>query len=122
MTTPTGPFFYKPLHDKFLICGGTITRGIPRFLLGEVLGIEYVETPDGLEPKGDRADAETAAKLIVDALNAYQPGTQALIEQYGVWGEHPEWPFEDWAYQIAQQETRRSYWDWVAASIEANEE
>lgn len=37
----------------------------------------------------------------------------------GPWGEHPEWPVSDWQIEVANGDTRRGYWEWVAANIEA---
>lgn len=43
---------------------------------------------------------------------------EALAEDHGgVWGEHPDYPVEDWQYEVANDETRQSYWDWVIAQI-----
>jgi len=39
-----------------------------------------------------------------------------LIEQYGIWGEHPDHPRGDWQYEVACSDTQLGYWEWVAAS------
>ena len=37
-----------------------------------------------------------------------------LAEQHGgIWAEHPDFPVEDWQHEVANDETRQSYWDWV---------
>lgn len=36
----------------------------------------------------------------------------------GVWAEHPVFTSDDWRHDIAEQNTRRSYWDWVLSKIE----
>jgi hypothetical protein len=45
--------------------------------------------------------------------------TKDLIRQFGYWGEHPDHPVSDWQSEVANRDTRRSYWAWVAARIEA---
>jgi hypothetical protein len=40
----------------------------------------------------------------------------------GVWGEHPDYPVETWKYDVANGDTRNSYWQWVLAEIEAHGE
>lgn len=39
------------------------------------------------------------------------------LEGYGYWDSHPEAPFEDWQYQVANNDTRRGYWEWVRVEI-----
>ncbi len=39
----------------------------------------------------------------------------------GVWGEHPEYPKSDWAYEVNNNTTIRGYWDWVVTQIEQEE-
>ena len=41
-----------------------------------------------------------------------------LIEKYGYWGSHPEYPVEDWRHEVSNDDVRRGYWDWVAAKLE----
>lgn len=40
-----------------------------------------------------------------------------LIARYGHWGEHPQWPVADWQYEVANNYTRRGYWDWVSEHL-----
>ena len=37
------------------------------------------------------------------------------------WEDHPDYPVEDWQYQVANGYTRRSYAEWVAAEMEARD-
>lgn len=37
---------------------------------------------------------------------------------HGVWGEHPDCPVADWRNQVANDETRAGYWEWVASELE----
>ena len=36
----------------------------------------------------------------------------------GVWEMHPEHSLEDWQYEVANDDTRLGYWEWVACQIE----
>lgn len=47
---------------------------------------------------------------------------QQLREQFGYWGDHPDHAPEDWAYEVANCDTRQGYWDWVAAKVEEAKE
>lgn len=38
------------------------------------------------------------------------------------WDEHPNHPAEDWAYEVVNGDTRQSYWEWVYASIMAEDD
>lgn len=39
-----------------------------------------------------------------------------------VWDEDKDYPREDWQYEVANGDTNRGYWDWVAASKERDSE
>ena len=38
------------------------------------------------------------------------------------WDEHPDYPVEDWKYEVANDDTRRGYREWVESQIEQAEE
>lgn len=40
----------------------------------------------------------------------------------GVWGEHPQFPLEDWVTDVCREETRLGYWEWVCAALIEMEE
>ncbi len=43
-------------------------------------------------------------------------------ENYGgYWSEHPDYPVEDWQYEVANGDTREGYWKWVEHKIEEGE-
>lgn len=44
-----------------------------------------------------------------------------LINTYGYWGEHPEFKLAQWQYEVSEDYTRTSYWDWVAAGLDEEE-
>ena len=41
-----------------------------------------------------------------------------LAGHYTHWGEHPDYPSAQWRDEVAGEETRQGYWDWVAARLE----
>jgi hypothetical protein len=43
---------------------------------------------------------------------------EPLINKYGYWNEHPEYPVADWQYEVANGDTRKGYWEWVSAMLE----
>ncbi len=46
-----------------------------------------------------------------------------LQAQYGgEWGEHPDFPVDDWQHAVANDDTRLGYWSWVKAQIDEAEE
>ena len=45
-----------------------------------------------------------------------------LAQQYGgIWKEHPDHEHVYWQYEVANNYTRISYWDWVLNRIEQEE-
>ncbi len=40
----------------------------------------------------------------------------------GIWSEHPDHEFIYWQYEVTNNDTRISYWDWVLNRIEQEEE
>ncbi len=46
-----------------------------------------------------------------------------LQEEYGgEWGEHPDFPVDEWQQEVASDDTRLGYWAWVKAKIDEAEE
>ena len=45
-----------------------------------------------------------------------------LISRYGYWGEHPEYPLDNWKDEVHNDDTRSGYWEWVVQGIEGIEE
>lgn len=47
----------------------------------------------------------------------------ALADKYGgTWGQHPNYPLEDWTYEVGNGDTRLGYWEWVDVKLQAAEE
>lgn len=47
---------------------------------------------------------------------------EALIEEHGVWGAHPDFSVEDWKTEVENDDTRAGYWAWVATQIWTRDE
>lgn len=43
-----------------------------------------------------------------------------LAEKFGLWVGHPDFKVCVWQYEVANNDTRLGYWDWVVAQIEEN--
>jgi hypothetical protein len=39
------------------------------------------------------------------------------IPGFSYWEPHPDHPVADWRYQVSNDDTRQSYWDWVRQRI-----
>jgi len=45
-----------------------------------------------------------------------------LMKQHGgYWGEHPDYPDNDWRREVQDENTRQGYWEWVFGNIEDEE-
>ncbi len=40
----------------------------------------------------------------------------------GLWGSDEKYPVADWQFEVANDDTRLGYWDWVEHQREAEEE
>lgn len=38
------------------------------------------------------------------------------------WAEHPTYPLEDWRYEVANDDTRQGYRDWLYNRLEQEED
>lgn len=98
-------------EDKFDISwrNGRYFVSIPNYEGGTVYTAEFVNALTGWI---QAADVITNVKRLADA--------SALADKHGgVWREHPDHRVEDWKYEVANDDTRRSYWDWVLAKLES---
>ena len=39
-------------------------------------------------------------------------------ESGGFWRSHPDYPVTDWQYEVANNDTRLGYWEWVVSTKE----
>lgn len=68
----------------------------------------------------DNPDAESAAD-IVGRLGFDPRGEDAPTIEDG-WTEDPDWPLSDWRYEVANDDTRLGYAEWVEHNKEAAED
>ncbi|AXK43972.1 ATP-binding protein [Erythrobacter aureus] len=65
----------------------------------------------------------TEIKAIAEGSNeAATDAPRREADFYGVWEDHPGYPSEDWQYEVANGDTRASYWDWVQSKVDADRE
>ena len=38
------------------------------------------------------------------------------------WGEHPDWPRQDWRQEVASEDTQVGYWEWVFNKVQSEDE
>lgn len=43
--------------------------------------------------------------------------TTTPVEGYSYWDSHSKFPAMDWQYEVANDDTRLSYWQWVRAKL-----
>lgn len=52
------------------------------------------------------------------AGHAIRPGSAELMDKFGVHGEHPDCSRVQWQHEVANGDTQRGYWDFVAAKLD----
>lgn len=75
------------------------------FTLPDAFQEEYIGLQNELESHGE------IELYILKSANQ-------LADEYGVWGNHPEYPVRDWKNQTKNDDTRCGYWQWVEQQIE----
>lgn len=40
-------------------------------------------------------------------------GTKGVSESLSHWDEHPEYPLDDWKHEVANDDTRLGYMEWI---------
>lgn len=76
---------------------------------------KYLEAWDQLTSQVGFMDGYTSD---VQELNI-PTDTELIEEKYCQWGEHPDYPVGDWAYLVANGDTRLGYWEHVTSELEA---
>jgi hypothetical protein len=111
--------YFDAPHEEYLHTSTDMLK-VPLSLLRELLGIKSGAASSPKQPKRQTQPAANAApKPQPDTVH---PGAAELIAQIGsVWDDHPDYPSEDWRHEVANGDTRRGYWDWVAAKLEEAE-
>jgi hypothetical protein len=63
-----------------------------------------------------------AAELAKPETSSLNTAASALAEQAGGhWGKHDAHPVQDWQHEVANDDTRLGYWEWVANNLDAAE-
>lgn len=42
--------------------------------------------------------------------------------EFDYWDAHPDYPVEDWQFEVANDDTRLGYWGWVKSQMEQDED
>jgi len=58
------------------------------------------------------SDDKTLQQFIDDIMEAHG----------GFWGEHPDYPVEDWQHEVRNDDTRVGYWEWVVNRVDDAED
>lgn len=61
-------------------------------------------------------DGELVEVALATRLNAH--AIRLKRDHGGTWGEHPEFPVEDWGVEATNNDTRLGYWEWVVIKLE----
>ncbi|WP_114947295.1 hypothetical protein [Microvirga calopogonii] len=108
--------YFDAPHEEYLYTS-TDTLRVPLPLLREVLGALSGAASRATQPKRQTQPAADAA--VKPQPDTVHPGAAELIGQIdSVWDDHPDFPSEDWKYEVENGDTRWGYWDWVAAKLE----
>jgi hypothetical protein len=44
--------------------------------------------------------------------------SETLRRRFGNWGNHSRYPHSDWQHEVAENNTRLGYWEWVASLLQ----
>jgi len=104
-------------EDVDEICG-IATGAIARLV--EIAGAaEQPDPADGYGSDVDRERSRSPERGAAGAQEATAAETPAgARENRPYWEDHPDFPVEDWQYQVANGDTRRGYHEWVDAELE----
>jgi hypothetical protein len=112
--------YFDAPHEEYLHTS-TDTLRVPLPLLREILGTMPSAASQQMKPRREtRPSAKTAPKPLPDTNHPNAPQLIAGIDS--VWDDHPDYPSTDWQYEVENGDTRRGYWDWVAAKLEEAED
>jgi hypothetical protein len=62
------------------------------------------------------------AVAVPDPLQMHQTERLSMADTRDPWGEDEEYPVQDWRMEVANDDTRLGYWDWVDNQRIANAE
>jgi hypothetical protein len=108
--------YFDAPHEEYLHTS-TDTLRVPLPLLRKILGITRGAASQSKREK--RPAVNTAPKPLPDTT--HPDASQVIAGIDSVWDDHPDFPSEDWQHEVENGDTRRGYWDWVAAKLEEAE-
>ena len=80
---------------------------------------DVLEANGGTPPDWMQAEAIALEKAISAAHNLKSDPHAGKPDD--VWASHAQFPVEDWRYEVANDDTRLGYWEWVASKNEQAE-
>ncbi|MFC1457777.1 hypothetical protein ACETIH_13805 [Microvirga arabica] len=111
--------YFDAPHEEYLHTS-TDTLRVPLSLLRKLLGLMPGAASQEMKPTRETPRSHSAApKPLPDTTNSN--ASQLTAGTDSVWDDHPDYPSEDWQYEVGNGDTRRGYWDWVAAKLEEAE-
>jgi hypothetical protein len=83
-----------------------------------VAGRCSIQIPVGQLHQFVEALQSAAAEITLGHAARPAINSERLTFEFGHWGEHPQYGRADWKYEVANGDTQRGYWDYVAAKLE----
>lgn len=89
-------------------------------------GIELLDCVESIyfEATTGRMKVETDEGSFYAVVSLQDPdepnSADKLSEEHGYWSSHATCSLADWQYEVANGDTRASYWEWVANKLQAD--
>ena len=112
--------------------GSTTTESL--FRVAEPVRDEgFMELEDAAEKLIEYGDASPSKEInlasavvtdhfVNNVFDGCEDTTEALVAEFGHWGEHPDHSLVDWGNAAKADDTRLGYWQWVASNLESDAE
>jgi hypothetical protein len=81
-----------------------------------------LDDPEDLEVSCNWVSIDGVVRTTTTAPEAAPDPVGDLIAEHGYWGVLEDFPVEDWQYEVANGDTRESYWGWVVNRPPTEEE
>ncbi|MDG2570829.1 hypothetical protein P7L87_25085, partial [Vibrio parahaemolyticus] len=107
--------YFESAHEEYLRTS-TDTLTVPVSVLRGILGAGPRSLGRSNTTKQSRNAPALAPKPMPETAHPDAPKLIASIDS--VWDDHPDYPSDGWKYEVENGDTRRGYWDWVAAKLE----
>ena len=80
----------------------------------------YTKKPQGYAGLESAPDAASIDFILAEVCRKIE--ARKMIEEHGYWGEHENYPVEEWRNETDVDDTRQSYWEWVFCKLEEEDE